>query len=377
MTKRMVLMLLIAGVIFGAIFGFQAFKSRMIKKYLSSQGVPPQTVATIKATYQEWQPELNAVGTLRAVRGADLAPEVAGVISAIHFRSGDEVKAGAPLVQLNAASDIAQLESLKAAAGLAELNYRRDQSQLKVQAVSQATVDADAANLKVAQARVAEQQALVDKKNIRAPFAGRLGLRAVDLGQYVAPGTKLVTLQALDPVDVDFSIPQSALASIRTGLKVTASADALPGERFDGTIAAIDAKVDPATRNVQVRASLSNPNHHLLPGMFVTVAVETGAKERLLTLPQTSITFNPYGNTVFLVEQKGNGPDGKPKLVAVQRFVTTGDTRGDQIAVLSGVKEGETVVTAGQLKLRNGVPVIINNSVQPSDEAAPKIEHNE
>ncbi|MGA8006916.1 MAG: efflux RND transporter periplasmic adaptor subunit [Burkholderiales bacterium] len=372
MTKRMVLMLLIAGVIFGAIFGFQAFKSRMIKKYLSSQGVPPQTVSTTKAGFKEWQPELNAVGTLRAVRGADLAPEVAGVISALHFRSGEEVKAGAPLVQLNAAADIAQLESLKAAAELAEVTLQRDQRQLKVQAVSQATVDTDAANLKVAKARVAEQQALVDKKNLRAPFAGRLGLRAVDLGQYVAPGTKLVTLQALDPVYVDFSVPQSALPEVRTGLKVSAAADALPGERFEGTIDAIDAKVDPATRNVQVRASLSNPRHRLLPGMFVTVAVDTGAAERRLTVPQTAISFNPYGNTVYVVEDKGKGPDGKPQLVATQRFVTTGATRGDQIAIVSGVKEGETVVTAGVLKLRNGVPVIINNSVQPSDEAAPK-----
>ncbi len=372
MTKRMVLMLVIAGLIFGGIFGFQAFKARMIKKYLSSQGVPPQTVSTIKAAYQEWQPELSAVGTLRAVRGADLAPEVSGVISAIHFRSGDEVKAGTPLVQLNAAADIAQLESLKAAAQLAQVTYERDARQLKVQAVSQATVDADAANLKVARARVAEQQALVDKKSVRAPFAGRLGLRAVDLGQYVAPGTKLVTLQSLDPMYADFSVPQSALAEVRTGLKVSATSDALPGERFAGTIDAIDAKVDPATRNVQVRASLSNPKHRLLPGMFVTVSVDTSAPERRLTLPQTAITFNPYGNTVFVVEEKGKQPDGKPKLVATQRFVTTGATRGDQIAVLSGVKEGETVVTAGQLKLRNGVPVIINNSVQPSDDAAPK-----
>ena len=372
MTKRMVLMLVIAGVIFGGIFGFQAFKSYKIKQYLSSQGVPPQTVSTIKASLQEWQPELSAVGTLRAVRGADLAAEVSGVISAIHFRSGEEVKAGAPLVQFNAAADIAQLESLKAAAELAELTYQRDLRQLKVQAVSQATVDADEANLKVAKARVAEQQALVDKKSVRAPFAGRLGLRAVDLGQFVAPGTKLVTLQSLDPVYVDFGVPQSGLAEMKTGLKVSATTDALPGERFEGTIDAIDAKVDPATRNVQVRASLSNPRHLLLPGMFVSVTVDTGASERRLTLPQTAISFNPYGNTVFVVEDKGKQPDGKPKLVAAQRFVTTGATRGDQITILTGVKQGETVVTAGQLKLRNGVPVIINNSVQPSNEAAPQ-----
>jgi len=372
MTKRMVLMLVVAGVIFGGIFGFQAFKSRMIKKYLSSQGVPPQTVSTVKAGYQTWQPALNAVGTLRAGRGADLAPEVAGVVSAIHFRSGEEVKAGAPLVQLNAASDLALLASLKATAELAELTYQRDQRQLKVQAVSQATVDTDAANAKVAKAQVATQQALVDKKSVRAPFAGRLGIRAVDLGQYVAPGTKLVTLQSLDPLLVDFSLPQSGLARINPGMKVSAAADALPGERFNGEIAAIDAKVDPATRNVQVRATLHNPQHKLLPGMFVSVVVESGAEERRLTLPQTAITFNPYGNTVFVIEEKGKGPDGKPKLVAAQRFVTTGATRGDQIAVLSGVKEGETVVSAGQLKLRNGVPVKIDNSVQPSNEAAPQ-----
>lgn len=372
MIKRMVLMLVIAGLVFGGIFGFQAFKSRMIKKYLSSQGVPPQTVSTIEAAYQDWQPELSAVGTLRAVRGADLAPEVSGVISAIHFHSGEEVKAGTPLVKLNDAADIAQLESLKAAAKLAELTYRRDQRQLKLQAVSQATVDTDAANLKVAKARVAQQQALIDKKNLRAPFDGRLGLRAVDLGQYVAPGTKLVTLQSLDPMYADFSVPQSSLAEVRTGLKVSATTDALPGEHFEGTIDAIDAKIDPATRNVVVRASLRNPAHHLLPGMFVTVAVDTGVTERRLTLPQTAISFNPYGNTVFVIENKGKQPDGKPKLVATQRFVTTGATRGDQIAVLSGVKDGETVVTAGQLKLRNGVPVIVNNSVQPSNEAAPK-----
>ena len=380
MSKRTVLMLvmlLITGVIFGGIFGFQAWVAYKTKKYLSSMGVPPQTVSTIKAGYKEWQPQLSAVGTLRAVHGADLAPEVGGVISAIHFRSGQDVKAGAPLVQLNDAADVAQLDSLKASAELAAVNYRRDLGQLKVQAVSRAVVDADAANLKIAKARVAQQQALVDKKNLRAPFAGRLGIRAVDLGQYVAPGTKLVTLQALDPMYVDFNVPQGELGRIHPGMTVNATANALPQERFEGKIEAIDAKIDPSTRNLVVRASLHNPTHHLLPGMFVSVTVDTGAAERRLTLPQTAITFNPYGNTVFLVEQKGKGPDGKPKLVAVQRFVTTGATRGDQIAVLSGVKEGETVVTAGQLKLRNGVPVIVNNSVQPSDQAAPKIEHNE
>jgi membrane fusion protein (multidrug efflux system) len=207
---------------------------------------------------------------------------------------------------------------------------------------------------------------------VRAPFAGRLGIRAVDLGQYVAAGTKLVTLQSLDPILVDFSLPQTELARLAPGHKVAVTTNALPGEHFSGTVEAIDAKVDPATRNVLVRASIGNPQHHLLPGLFVDTDVSAGETKRYLTLPQTAIAFNPYGNTVFVVTDKGKGADGKPQLVAAQRFVTTGPTRGDQIAVLSGIERGDTVVTAGQLKLRNGMPVKIDNSIQPANEANPQ-----
>lgn len=372
MIKRMLIMLVLAGSVFGAIIGFQMFKARMVRQYLASQGLPTQTVSTIPVNDSEWQPVIHAVGTLRAERGADIAPEVEGVISAIHFRSGDDVLAGAPLVQLNDASERAQLASLVAAARLAEINYRRDLEQLRKGFVTQSVVDTDAANLKVAQAHVAEQQALLDKKLVRAPFAGRLGIRAVDIGQYVAAGTKLVTLQSLDPILVDFSVPQTDLARIAAGRKVSVTTNALPGERFAGTVEAIDAKVDPATRNVLVRASVANPQRHLLPGMFVDAEVVSGKARRYLTLPQTAIAFNPYGNTVFVVTEKGKGADGKPRLVAAQRFVTTGPTRGDQIAVLSGLKKGETVVTAGQLKLRNGMPVRIDNSIQPANEPNPQ-----
>ena len=274
-------------------------------------------------------------------------------------------------VNVDNASDLALLESLKATEQLAETTYKRDVQQRKANFISQAALDTDVANLRSAKARVAEQQALVDKKLIRAPFTGRLGVRVVDLGQYVAAGTKLVTLQALDPILVDFSVPQNQIGQVEPGQKVVLSSDALPGEHFEGSVSAIDSKVDPATRNVLVRASLPNPRHRLLPGMFANVEIRLAAAQRRLTLPQTAITFNPYGDTVFVIEDKGKGPDGKPLQVASQRFVTVGPTRGDQIAVLSGVKEGETVVTAGQLKLRNGTPVIVNNSVQPSNEAAP------
>ncbi|MGA8050245.1 MAG: efflux RND transporter periplasmic adaptor subunit [Burkholderiales bacterium] len=372
MIKRMALMLLLAGALFGAIFGWKAFVARMTTKYFSSPSVPPQTVSTTRASYMEWQSSVSAVGTLRAAHGADLAPQVVGVIAAIHFSSGQEVKAGAPLVQLDNASDLALLESLKATEQLAETTYKRDVQQRKANFISQAALDTDVANLRSAKARVAEQQALVDKKLVRAPFAGRLGVRVVDLGQYVAAGTKLVTLQALDPILVDFSVPQNQVGQVQPGQKVILRSDALPGERFEGSVSAIDAKVDAATRNVLVRGSLPNPQHRLLPGMFANVEIRLAAAERRLTLPQTAITFNPYGDTVFVIEDKGKGPDGKPLQVASQRFVTVGPTRGDQIALLSGLKEGDTVVTAGQLKLRNGTPVIINNSVQPSDQAAPK-----
>jgi membrane fusion protein (multidrug efflux system) len=371
MTKRMIIMLALVGLLFGGIFGFQAFKGAMIRKFMSAGGVPPQTVSTAKAQFSEWQGTFDAVGTLRAVRGTDVAPEVAGVITAIHFRSGQEIQEGAPLVQLSAESDLAKLQSLAAAAELAQVNYERDRKQLEFQAVSQAVVDADAASLKSAKAQVAEQQALVNKKLVRAPFSGRLGIRAVDVGQYVTPGTKLVTVQALDPVYVDFSAPQKSLGKVAPKQKLTLKVDAFPGQPFVGEISSIDPKVDPATRNVQVRATVRNPKRSLLPGMFATISLAWGEPQRFLTLPQTAISYNPYGNTVFVVEER-KSEDGKTALVAQQKFVTTGDTRGDQVAVLSGIKEGEAVVTAGQVKLRSGVPVTVNNSILPTNEPAPQ-----
>ena len=371
MTKRMIIMLVAVGVLFGGLFGFKAFLGGVIKKSISAQGVPPQTVSTAKAQFTEWQGEFQAVGTLRAVRGADVAPELSGVITAIHFQSGQAVAAGAPLVQLNAESDLARLQSLAAAADLAQANYERDKKQLEFQAVSQAVVEADAATLKSARAQVAEQQALLNKKLVRAPFEGRLGIRAVDVGQYVNAGTKLVTLQALDPVYVDFYAPQKSLGKIALKQKIVLKTDAFQGQEFPGEVSSIDPKVDPATRNVQVRATVRNPKQSLLPGMFAAVVLASGGPQRFLTLPQTAVSYNPYGDTVFVVEES-KGKDEKVALVAQQKFVTTGETRGDQVAILSGIKEGDTVVTAGQIKLRSGFPVIVNNSIQPTNEPAPQ-----
>src|SRR5262252_7301884 len=371
MIKRMLIMLVAVGVLFGGLFGFKAFLGGVIKKSIAEQGIPPQTVSTAKAQVAAWQDAFQAVGTLRAVRGSDIAPEVPGVITAILFQSGQEVAEGAPLVQLNNESDVAKLQSLTAAVELAEANYERDQKQLAIQAVSQAVVDADAANLKSAKAQVAEQKALVNKKLIRAPFAGRLGVRAVDLGQYVTAGTKLVTLQSLEPIYVDFFAAQKSLATVAMRQKVTLTADGFPGQKFAGEITSIDPKVDLATRNVLVRATVRNPKRTLLPGMFSTVTIDYGEPQRHITLPQTAVTYNPYGDTVFVVQEQP-GVDGKPtSLVAQQKFVTTGPTRGDQVAILTGINEGDTVVSAGQIKLRSGVPVIINNEIQPANEPAP------
>lgn len=372
MTKRMIIMLVLVGIIFGGIFGFQAFKGRMMKKYMSSQGAPPQTVSTMKAAYQDWQPQLEAVGSLRAVNGVDISPQVAGTVTAIPFREGDDVKKGAVLLQLYAADDIAKLNALKVAADLAKTTYARDKRQLEVKAVSQQTLDTDAANLKQALANVAEQQALVDKKTLRAPFNGHLGIRAVDLGQYLNAGTAIVSLQALDPIYLDFSIPQKQLGEIEVGQKVTAKTDTYPGESFVGKIAVINPKVDTATLNVQVRAKLENHHHKLLPGMYAAVDIATGSPQRYITLPQTAISYNPYGDIAYLVETQGTDEKGKPKLIAKQMIVTTGAKRGDQIAVIKGIKEGDTVVTAGQIKLRNGTPLLINNAIEPSFEANPQ-----
>jgi membrane fusion protein, multidrug efflux system len=276
------------------------------------------------------------------------------------------------LLQLRAEDDIARLHSLEANAQLAQITYDRDRKLVNTQVVSQATLDSDAARLKDAKAQVTGQQAVINKKFIRAPFAGHLGIRAVDIGQYLGAGTTIVTLQALDPIYLDFYLPQQALDRIKVGQAVTVKVDTYPDQSFTGEISAINPKVDTSSRNVQVRATLPNADRKLLPGMFATVDIATSARQRYITLPQTAIAYNPYGSTVYLVDEKGKDAKGQPQLVARQTFVTTGATRGDQVAVLSGVKEGETVVTAGQIKLHNGTPLLINNTIQPTDDAHPR-----
>lgn len=371
MAKRMAIMLAAVGLVLGLVFGFKAFVAGKIKESLAGMANMPQTVSTTTVGYQEWRPQIEAVSSLRAVKGADLAFEVAGIVDEIDFDSGADVAAGAPLFRLRADDDVAKLHSLEATAQLAQITYQRDEKQFKAQAVSQATLDTDAANLKNANAQMAEQQAIISKKIIRAPFAGHLGIRAVDLGQYVSPGTTVVTLQALDPIYLDFYLPQQSIDQVKVGQSVTAAIDTYPGQEFAGQITAINPKVDANSRNLQVRATLKNADHKMLPGMYARVAIATGAQQRYLTLPQTAVSYNPYGSTVYIVEEKGTNANGQPQRIARQTFITTGTTRGDQVAVLSGVKEGDVVVTAGQIKLHNGSLLAINNDIQPTADANP------
>jgi membrane fusion protein (multidrug efflux system) len=368
---HMIVMLVAVGVIFGIVFGYKAWQEQRMKRSMAGQ-IPPVTVSAMKAESQPWQPRIRAVGSLRAVRGVDVTSEISGLVRTLHFQSGDVVEAGRLLVQLNADADIAQLHALEAAAELAETVYERDKKQLAIQAVSQATVDADSADLKSKKALAAQQAALIDKKSIRAPFAGKLGITTVNPGQYINPGDKIVTLQTLDPVYIDFYLPQQELSRIAINQKLSVSADGYPGQTFGGRITAINPRVNSDSRNIQVEGVLSNPRQQLLPGMYASVEIAAGQKSDYITLPQTAISFNPYGNTVFVVEQGETGPDGKARLTAKQKFVTTGARRGDQIAVLEGIKEGELVVIGGQLKLRSGSVVIIDNRISPTNEPAPK-----
>ena len=373
MIKRMLIMLILVGAVLGGLFGFKTFVNGKIQEAMAGMANMPQTVSATKAETSDWQPKIDAVGSLRAVRGAELSLEVPGVVETISFQSGDEVKAGQVLLTLRKEDEEARLQSLEATASLAQITYDRDVKQLKAQAISQAIVDNDEASLRNARAQVAVQKAILDKKTLRAPFDGKLGLRQVDLGQFLSAGTEIATLQSLDPIFIDFLLPQQAVAQITVGEKVRAKVDAFPGRTFEGKITAINPKIDTGSRNVQVRATVSNADQKLLPGMFATVELDTGTAQRLVTLPQTAVSYNPYGSLVYIVDEKGQGPDGKPQLVARQVFVTTGATRGDQVAILKGVSEGDTVVTSGQIKLRNGVPIVVNNSAVPTNDPAPKI----
>lgn len=374
MKKRMIIMLTLCALVLGGVFGFKLFASHMMMQAMSAMKDPAQTVSTAKAGTEEWLPETKVVGTFRAINGADLSPEAQGVVESVHFESGQNVAKGAVLLKLRNADESSRLTALMASAKLAQQTMDRDAKMIESKAISQATFDADQANLDSLKAQVAAQKATLEKKFVIAPFAGHLGIRQVDIGQFINPGAPVVSLQQIDPIYVDFTVPQQAFPQVKEGQKIAVRTDVYPGKTFKGTILALDSKIDESTRNVSVRALVKNPEKTLRPGVFASVTIVTGSAQKFLTLPQTAITFNPYGSTVYVVDEKGANDKGEKQFVARMVFVKTGATRGDQIAVLDGLKDGDEVVTSGQIKLRNGSRVVVNNTVTPSSDPDPKPE---
>lgn len=378
MSKSMRIMLISMFILFGFVFAYQAFKQHMLKKYMSSQNQPSVTVSTIKAEKSDWQDKLSAAANLRAIKGVSVTAELSGMVRNIYFQPGASVKKDEVLVELNLDTDIATLKALESSAALAKIVFERDTAQFNIKAISKAQLDTDAADLKSKTEQALAQATVVAKKVIKAPFDGKLGVSQVNPGQFLNGGDAVVTLQQLDPIYVDFFLPQQELAKIQLGQNLNLKIDTYPTLTFSGKITTINPLVDPDTRNVQVEATISNPEDKLLPGMFGQVNLDIDKPEAFLTLPQTAISYNPYGDMVYIVNQSDKKDDkGKPILTAKQTFVKLGNTRGDQIAILSGIKEGDIVVTSGQLKLKNGSPVTINNSVLPANNPHPTVENNQ
>ena len=378
--KRMILMLVAALVIFGGVFGIKAMIGAQTNKFFDNMPQPAVAVSSANASTQAWSDDAEAVGTFVAVNGADVTTESGGVVRSIEFDAGQPVRAGAVLVRLNSANEEATLRSLEASAKLAKVQADRWRKLGADKLVSLDDVQSKVTAAATAQAQVDAQRALIEQKTIRAPFSGVLGIRKVNLGQFVSPGDAIVSLQQLDPIYLDFSLPEQQMGKVLVGTHIKATVDALPGRVFEGEVTAVEPMVDASTRNFKVQATFTNAAHDLRPGSFAKVGFDLGGQRDVLVIPQTAISFNPYGNAVFVirkVKRKDGETDmqGKPltgdKLVVTQRFVKTGATQGDMVVVTEGLKVGEQIVTSGLLKLRNDAEVTVNNDVQPAADAKP------
>lgn len=386
--KRLFWMLLISLLVFGGVFAVKAFMSAGMNQFFDNMPQPPVAVSAYTAKAARWSDSVDAVGTLVAVNGTDVTTEAGGVVREIAFEAGQPVKAGTVLVRLNSANEAATLKAMEAAAKLAVVQRDRWRELGRDKLVSQAEVEQRATDAASSLATAEAQRAVIAQKTIRAPFDGVLGIRQVNLGQYIGPGDPIVNLQSMDPIYIDFSLPEQRLGQVVEGATVNVSVDAIPGKQFEGRITAIEPQVDSGTRNFKVQATLSNPEGVLRPGTFARVSFPLGGERSVVVIPQTAVSFNPYGNAVYVISEApaakapqgdaAQGQDGKPAgptLVVKQRFIKTGATRGDLVAVTDGLKPGERVVTSGLLKLRNDAVVTINNAVQPTSEARPDVQN--
>jgi membrane fusion protein, multidrug efflux system len=373
MKKRMILMLAAVLIFIATIAAIKTRQIRAgIKQHASFQP-PPEAVTTVVARREEWPATWNSIGSVAAVHGVTVSADLPGIVDKIEFESGQSVGVGAVLVRLDTRQEQAQLAAAQAARDLADLNLQRARG-LVAQGISpQADLDRIAAEQKQAEARAGEIRATIERKTIRAPFAGVLGIRQINLGQYLEGGAPVVPLQSVRPVYVNFSVPQEQVARLKVGSPLHAAAEGGAGVEADGRVTAIDSVVNEATRNVQIQATFANADGKLRPGMFVKTNVGIGAGEAAITVPTSAILYAPYGDSVFVVEDV-TGPNGQRYLGVRQQFVKLGASRGDQVAVLTGMKPGEQVVTSGAFKLRNGAAVKVNNKVQPGNSPAPKPE---
>ena len=372
MAKRMMLMLSVTLVVVAAL-GFVKFRQvkAAIAVYASFQP-PPEAVTTIVAHQERWPTTLAAIGTVAAVRGVTVSADLPGIVGKIAFDSGNTVKEGDILVQLDTRQEQAQLTAAQAQRDLARANLQRMRSLIEQRIVAQAEYDQAEAASKQADASGVEIGATIGRKTIRAPFSGVLGIRQVNLGQYLAGGAPIVSLQSLNPIYVNFSVPQQKVAALKAGTEVRVTIDNAEFKTA-GKVTAIDSVIDQATRNVQVQATFGNAGGKLRPGMFVQTSIMLGRGDTVVALPASAIGYAPYGDSVFVVD-KLTGPKGETYRGVVQRFVKLGDSRGDQIAVLSGIKAGEEIATSGIFKLRNGAAVVVNNQIQPSNNPSPRVE---
>ncbi|HEX4783577.1 MAG TPA: efflux RND transporter periplasmic adaptor subunit [Candidatus Sulfotelmatobacter sp.] len=373
MAKRMILMLGVMIVVISAL-GFMKFKQvETAIQVGASYQPPPEAVTSIVAQRQLWSASMGVIGTMEAVHGVTVSADLPGVVEKILFDSGQSVHAGDVLVVLDTRQERAQLASLEAQSELARVNFGRERQLVDAGVISRMEFDQATAQQKATEANVAEIRATIERKTIRAPFSGILGIRKVNLGQYLSAGSAIVPLQSLNPIYVDFGVPQQSARQVRVGGNLHVTSEDIAGHVFTGKVTALDSVVDETTRNIQVQATLANPEGKLRPGMFVQVDVGLGANRSVITLPASAINYAPYGNSVFVLTDLKD-PKGKIYRGVRQQFVKVDGSRGDQVAVISGVNPGDEVVTSGVFKLRNGAAVTVNNKVQPGNNPAPKPE---
>jgi membrane fusion protein, multidrug efflux system len=376
MIKRIVFVIVFLIVLAGILAGIKTFQiRRMIAKGEKAE-MPPETVTAAVVRSESWGDQLTAVGSLTAVQGVIVAAEVSGKIVYLGFESGGSVQAGTVLVKQDIDSEAAQLRGAEANLALAKLNFERNANLLRQNLVSRLDFDNAEAQYKQTESLGDSLRAIIGKKTIRAPFSGRLGIRLVNLGQMLREGDPIVSLQSLDPVYVNFLLPQQQLGQIQTGLAVRVTSDALAGQVIEGKITAINAEVDAATRNIQVQGTVANPEKRLFPGMFVNVAVVLPARENVLVIPAPAVLYAAYSDSVFIVEEKKNEKNGQLVKTVRQQFVKLGKKRGDFTSVVSGLKEGDTIVSTGVFKLRNGQAVVVDNSLSPEFKLSPKPDNN-